>query len=49
MSPLDAEKPENGLWVLDRLRVFYNRGSEFQKAPKFRVGDIVRITKTRGV
>jgi transposase InsO family protein len=44
MSPFDAEKPENGLWVLDRLRVFYNRGSEFQKAPKFRVGDIVRIT-----
>lgn len=48
MTPQNAEKDENHLWVLDRLLVFYDRGTKSQKRRKFQVGDVVRIAKTRG-
>lgn len=46
MTPAEAEKKKNHLWVRDKLMTYYTRGKK--RKPKLNVGDIVRIRKLKG-
>lgn len=46
MTPTNAEKKHNHLWVRDKLMTYYTRGKK--RKPKLSIGDIVRIVKLKG-
>ena len=48
MSPLEAEKEENGDKVRENLLSFFHKRGLRRRKPKFRVNDTVRIWKKRG-